>query len=87
VVDSDGAIGISDRNELGFATFASLDFRISREFAVRRGEFNAYLDVTNTLNRDNPCCTEYRLGSQGELVSRTSHWLPVIPSLGFVWRF
>jgi hypothetical protein len=68
-------------------TFASVDVRISRDIEVRRGEMTAFLDVTNVLNRDNPCCTEYRLDAQNELASRKGNWLPLLPSLGFVWRF
>jgi hypothetical protein len=87
LVDAGGDIQVTGRNELRYDTFASADIRISREFEVRRGELNAYFEVTNLLDRANPCCTEYRLGSQGELVSRTSNWLPLLPSLGVVWRF
>jgi outer membrane receptor protein involved in Fe transport len=87
LVDAAGDIDVTGRNQLRHDTFASVDLRINREFDVRRGELNAYLEVTNVLNRENPCCTEYWLGSEDELVSRTSHWLPLIPSLGLVWRF
>jgi outer membrane receptor protein involved in Fe transport len=87
VVDNAGDIGVTERNQRRYPTFASVDIRISREFEVGRGELNAYLDVTNVLDRDNPCCTEYRLDAEGELASRTSHWLPLLPSLGVVWRF
>ena len=80
-------LAIAPRNEQRYATFASLDIRVSREFRVRGGEFIAFLDVTNVLNRENPCCTEYSLDDQGELASRTAHWLPLVPSVGFVWRF
>jgi hypothetical protein len=86
-VDAAGTISVTERNQLRHATFATLDLRVSRRFDVPRGNFTAYLDVTNALNRANPCCTEYSLGSEGELLSRTRHWLPLVPSLGFVWRF
>jgi len=86
-VDEAGEIGVTGRNQLRHDTFASLDFRISRDFDIRRGELNAYLEVTNGLDRANACCTEYQLDSQGALISRTGHWLPLVPSLGVVWRF
>jgi hypothetical protein len=86
-VDEAGAIGVTGRNQLRHDTFASVDVRISRDIEVRRGELTAFLDVTNVLNRDNPCCTEYRLDAQNELASRKGNWLPLLPSLGFVWRF
>jgi outer membrane receptor protein involved in Fe transport len=78
---------ITERNELRYATFASLDLRVSRAFPVRRGEFRAFLEVTNSLDRSNPCCTEYSVDGRGELQARTADWLPLVPSLGFVWRF
>ena len=87
VVDTAGDIGVTERNQRRYATFATVDIRVSRAVEVKRGELIAYLDVTNLLDRDNPCCTEYHLNAQGELVSRTSHWLPLLPSLGVIWRF
>ena len=78
---------VTARNELRHATFATLDLRVSRAFPVQRGELRAFLEVTNSLNRSNPCCTEYSVGAQGELRARTADWLPLVPSLGFVWRF
>lgn len=75
------------RNGLRYATFSSLDVRVSRDFRVRRGELTAYLDVTNLLNHANPCCTEYSLDGDGQLAARTAHWLPLVPSLGIVWTF
>lgn len=87
VVDDAGALAVTGRNQLRFDTFASLDLRVSREFDVHRGELTGFLEVTNALNRANPCCTEYGIGPQGELVSRTRHWLQLVPSLGVIWRF
>ena len=78
---------VSGRNALRYATFASLDLRVSRDWKVRRGELTGYLDITNTLNRANPCCTEYSLDENGQLAHRTAHWLPLVPSLGIVWTF
>lgn len=85
--DVAGNITITGRNRLRYSPFASLDLRASREFDVGRGELTAFLEITNALNRDNPCCTEYRIDSAGNLLSRTTHWLPLVPSLGVVWRF
>ncbi len=80
-------LGITERNGLRHATFASLDLRVSRAFEVRRGELRAFLEITNSLDRTNPCCTEYSLDEQGDLQARTARWLPLVPSLGVVWRF
>ena len=45
------------------------------------------LEITNLYDRANPCCTEYSLLPDGSLASREAHWLPLVPSLGAVWRF
>jgi outer membrane receptor protein involved in Fe transport len=78
-------------NSRRHSEFSSLDVRVSRDFDLGRGELMVFLDVTNLFNRENPCCTEYSLAydddGNASLQSRTSHWLPLVPSLGFVWTF
>lgn len=75
------------RNDDRYAVFASVDALISREFEVGRGNLTAFLSVTNALDRNNPCCIEYSLDAQGTLQARTAHWLPLVPSLGVIWKF
>ena len=79
------------RNATRYGVFQTLDARISRDFDVRYGELTAFLEVTNLYNRANPCCTEYSLqptaNGTDELVAREANWLPIVPSLGIVWRF
>jgi hypothetical protein len=77
----------SGRNQFRHPTFATLDVRFSRDIEVRKGTLTAYLDITNLLNRQNPCCTEYSLDAEGQLAARTAHWLPLVPSVGVVWTF
>jgi len=81
------ALAVSDRNTTRYSEFSSLDIRVSRDIDIARGDLTVFLEVTNLPNRQNPCCTEYSVGSDGSLVSRDKHWLPVVPSLGIVWRF
>lgn len=79
------------RNSRRHALFASLDARASRRFDLPRGDLTAFLEVTNLGNRENPCCTVYSVGfdESGEplLLASESTWLPIVPSLGIVWRF
>jgi hypothetical protein len=80
------------RNAERVGDYARLDLRASREVALRHGRFSYYLEVTNLLNRDNPCCTEsYHLESDGMgrtwLYLEESHWLPMLPSFGFQFEF
>jgi hypothetical protein len=73
-----------------YSVFHSLDVRVSREFSLRRGELTTFMEISNLYNRDNPCCTEYSVSTDGgvsQIVGRRQNWLPLVPSLGVVWRF
>lgn len=91
VLQPDGSeslvLDVSDRNASRFSTFHALDIRVSRQFDISRGELTAFLEVTNLFDRQNPCCTEYSVRPDGSLANRTKHWLPLVPSLGVIWRF
>ncbi len=78
---------VSERNESRYSVFHGVDIRISREFDVASGDLTAFLEITNLYDCANPCCTEYSFLPNGSLASRESHWLPLVPSLGAVWRF
>jgi len=79
------------RNGLRYSVFHTVDIRVSRDFDVRRGDLTVFLEVTNLYDRTNPCCTEYSLGSTAgggpALLAHETQWLPLVPSLGVVWRF
>lgn len=79
------------RNGDRVGAFHSLDIRVTRAFAIRRGELSAFLELTNALDRDNECCVEYEveLETLGEPMLGLSRlgYLPRVPSLGFVWTF
>lgn len=79
------------RNSRRHAVFGSLDARVSRNFDLPRGDLTLFLEITNLTNRQNPCCTEYSVGfnESGDpaLEASESTWLPIVPSLGIVWRF
>jgi outer membrane receptor protein involved in Fe transport len=73
-----------------YSTFHTLDVRVSREFSLRRSELTTFLEVSNLYNRQNACCVEYsvtEIAGATELIAREQHWLPLVPSLGIVWRF
>jgi hypothetical protein len=79
-----------DLNSTRYAVFHTLDARVSREFAVRRGDLTVFLEVSNLYNRENPCCTKYSTTNTPSgtlLIEDESYWLPLVPSLGVVWRF
>ena len=84
-------LSTTPRNSLRYSTFHSLDMRISRQFDVGKGELTGFLDITNVYNRNNPCCLEYTIQTDesGNQYIQTlqRNWLPIVPSLGVIWRF
>ena len=53
-------------------------------------ELTAHVEVTNALNRENPCCVDYSVVQRDSvyvLERDTEHWLPLIPSIGVLWTF
>jgi outer membrane receptor protein involved in Fe transport len=79
------------RNAERLGTFAQLDFRISRDIAVRKGRLSAFLELTNATNRRNDCCIDYDIDEDADgdvFLDRTvEHWLPLIPAVGMFWEF
>lgn len=79
------------RNALRHSVFHSLDVRASRKFSVGKGELTGFIEITNLYNRENACCTTYTIeqdaGGEDVLVTDPGYWLPLVPSLGVIWRF
>jgi len=79
------------RNAQQLGTFATLDFRISREFPVKIGRLSGFFEVTNATNRRNECCIDYDLDEDDDgnifLDGAVDYWLPVIPAIGVLWEF
>ena len=71
--------------------FASVDFRVSRRFAVKRGTLSVFLEVSNLLNRDNVCCRDWDIAERPdgtpELELSLDYWLPRLPAVGILWEF
>jgi hypothetical protein len=93
VVDAtapDATLALGRRNSIRYDDYASLDARVSRDFMLSRGELTAFVEVTNLTNRRNPCCVDYSYEYQdARLVLERDyrHWLPLVPSLGVLWKF
>ena len=79
------------RNALQHAVFASLDLRVSRVFDVRRGSLTAFFEVSNLLNRRNPCCRDWDIDVDEDgtpvLEHSYDYWLPLLPAVGVLWEF
>lgn len=81
---------LGPRNALRYDDFNSLDLRVTRTFDLPRGQLDVFIEVTNMASRENPCCTEYRVidtPAGPALESSTDSWLPLVPSMGVLWRY
>ena len=80
------------RNAANLADYARLDLRIARRFEFESaGELTAFLEVSNLTQRNNDCCMEYQLESDSlgnvNLDVQPHGSLPMVPSLGVLWKF
>jgi hypothetical protein len=79
------------RNAERLGTFATLDFRIARQFPVKVGRVSAFLEVTNATDRRNECCIDYDIDEDENenvfLGISVEHWLPRIIAVKLLWEF
>jgi hypothetical protein len=84
-------IAVPSRNRLRYDTFVSVDVRLSRRFRLSRGSLLAFVEVSNALDRRNPCCLDWDLteDSAGNAILENDvrNWLPLIPAAGILWEF
>ena len=85
-------VTVGKRNAANVPDHMRLDVRIARRFDLgSAGELTAFAEVTNVLKRNNACCHEYQLEDEDveepflEVEPRRS--LPLIPSVGVLWKF
>jgi outer membrane cobalamin receptor len=79
------------RNAERLAGYSRVDLRANRDVPLKSGKLSFYLEVTNLLNQENPCCIEgghmERQGAQTYLVFEETNWLPMLPSFGVQYEF
>jgi len=84
-------VSSEERNRIRFAAFNTLDIRLTRVFALNRGALDVFAEVTNATSRENPCCVQYEPVSQPDGTSvyarDVDSWLPLVPNVGFLWRY
>ncbi len=63
-----------------YSFFVSYDFEASRRIDISQGDLTVFLEITDIYNRENPCCTEYRVQADGggnqTLDANQGNWLP-----------
>jgi hypothetical protein len=70
--------------------YRSVDLRLTRKIALARSTLAVSLEIANLFDRNNPCCLEYEIGDEedtGTLVLDPLYYLPMIPSVGLLWKF
>ena len=82
---------LGGRNSARLGGHASVDLRVSRDFPLAVGRMSVYAQVTNLLNRRNPCCRELDLPDAGSggtsLETDLLQTYPTIPAIGVQWEF
>ena len=89
-------VAVEKRNASNLSNYSRVDLRIARRFELgSAGELTAFFEVNNLTKRNNDCCVEYQIEEdfeeEGEeevfLDVETRGSLPLIPSIGVVWKF
>lgn len=78
------------RNARSLGSYVSIDFRVNRRFRVGGTTLSAFLEISNALDRRNPCCVDYDFEDDSgvAVLDRSSdYWLPVLPAIGLLWEF
>ncbi len=80
------------RNDDRLPDYLSLDARISRTWERPNQSFTFFAEVTNLTDRDNVGAVEYEFEENEDLggfdvFAEQELVLPLVPSIGFEWRF
>lgn len=76
------------RNAQHLNAYNSLDFRVTRTFALSRGVLDVFVEASNAMSRENQCCVKYGVSRNGQILQRNfDSWLPLVPSAGVLWRY
>jgi outer membrane receptor protein involved in Fe transport len=88
VGNAPGTIVLEDRNKGRWSDYFTLDLRGAWNWPMRGGELSTTLELTNSTNRANRCCSTLDGAFPGEpLLVSTDNWLPLFINLGFVYRW
>jgi hypothetical protein len=89
-------VAAEKRNAENLSDYARIDLRVARRFDIgAAGELTAFLEVSNVAKRSNDCCVEYELEDEDDSGEEVPVFLdveprpslPLIPSLGVLWKF
>ena len=89
-LDAQGNVVQGARNDARYSYFGSVDVRVSHQWTLPRGTLTLHGEITNALDRRNPCCTDITYSTTdgtSTLDRELRHWLPLVPSIGVLWKF
>jgi hypothetical protein len=78
---------LGTRNGARFGTRAALDLRAEYRRPLSVGSLALTFELMNAVNIGNTCCYKLIPGEDGSFTTRTSDWLPLVPSIGALWEF
>lgn len=84
-------IVFGERNASRFGDFFTLDMRVDYRRPIRFGYFSWFLEISNSTNRDNPCCVDFDVdrdaGGNPVLDKKDDYWFPLLPATGILIEF
>ncbi|HSC06262.1 MAG TPA: TonB-dependent receptor, partial [Steroidobacteraceae bacterium] len=82
---------LGERNAARFSTRVTLDLRAEHRRPLALGSLAVTFELTNAINVGNTCCYKLIANDDGlggtTFTTRTSDWLPLVPSVGVLWEF
>jgi hypothetical protein len=82
---------LGPRNGARFATRATLDLRAEYRKPLAIGSIAFTFELTNAVNIGNTCCYKLIADDDGNgnvtFTTKSSDWLPLVPSVGVLWEF
>ena len=84
-------LGTGPRNAERLGSYSTVDVRIARKYLFSESNsLTVFFELKNALNRTNECCVEFEINTDDgslDLDAEEVHYLPILPSAGFIWRF
>ncbi len=84
------SVRLGERNSARVPHYLNLAARLSRDVRLANSMVTAYFEVFNLLNRDNPTGVsgfDIRVGERDLVIQpRFESGLPIVPSIGVIWR-
>ncbi len=80
------------RNASRYPPYRRIDVRASKRRPIGSRELTVFIEAINVFNTRNVCCIddfEFAVGEDGSITvtPQQQYWAPIIPSIGFSYRF